>query len=149
MSASPKSCQDAFSLVEITMALGIVAFAVVVLMGLLPAGLSASREGASEELATEILTAAAADIRNTAPGETSSPLYGIPLNPPADLFFSTPGLRVSDGSSNSDFRVSLLSRTSANPALNILHLTVTWPPQAVPPSTSVETLIIRVNPFPR
>lgn len=148
MSTSLRSPQDAFSLVEVTIAFGIVAFAVVVVIGLLPVGLSASQEGSAEEAATEILSAAAADIGNAAPSGRNSPLYGIPLNAPADVFFS-PGPILSISTSNSDFRLSISPRTSANPALRILHLTVSWPPHVVTPTGSVETLVMRANPSQR
>lgn len=148
MSAPLRSRESAFSLVEVTMAFGIVAFAIVVLMGLLPAGLSASREGSAEEAATEILTAVAADIGNTDPGATQSALYGIPTNPSTEVlkYFSAPGARVRANASGADFRMSISGRASENPSLRILHVTVSWPPEATVPTGSVETLVMRAIP---
>ncbi|PYL54700.1 MAG: hypothetical protein DMF33_00490 [Verrucomicrobia bacterium] len=56
----------AFSLVELTLALGIAAFCLITLFGLLPVGVQTNRNATSQTAATNILTDVIADIRATA-----------------------------------------------------------------------------------
>src|SRR5690606_18146012 len=67
-----------FSLIEVTMALGIAVFAIITLFALLPTGLNLSRESSAEGLAVNILSGLASDIRNS-DGAATTVVYGIPL----------------------------------------------------------------------
>ena len=61
----------AFSLVEVTLALGIMAFCMVAIFGLLPTGLNTSRDAIAQTAAANIAGALAADLRQ-APAATST-----------------------------------------------------------------------------
>ena len=64
MTAKPASaCNQAFSLVEVAFALGILAFAVVPLMGLLSIGLQRKRENIDRAVEAQILSWAQGNIR--------------------------------------------------------------------------------------
>jgi hypothetical protein len=82
----------AFSLVEVTLALGVVVFCLVTILGLLAVGINSTHVSTVQTSATNILTAVASDLEST-PNITSvyplaqakgtvaekSPLYGISL----------------------------------------------------------------------
>jgi uncharacterized protein (TIGR02598 family) len=127
--------KGAFSLVEVTIALGIVAFAVVVLFALLPTGVSTVQQGQLEEGATEILTAVATDLRSTPSGTTNTPIFRLPVRVPSPsaqtLYFGGAGERVLDVE-GARFRLTATPQTNQNPRLSTWHLSVSWPasPQA-------------------
>jgi type II secretory pathway pseudopilin PulG len=73
-----------FSLVELVVALGIVAFALISVMALLPIGIASIRQSNQELHAASILSLLASDLRNTDPRlNTTRPgcslAYGLPL----------------------------------------------------------------------
>ncbi len=72
----------AFSLVEVTLALGIAAFCLIAIFGLMPVGVQTNRNATSQTVATNILADVIADIRTTAnvtPSATPSALYVITI----------------------------------------------------------------------
>lgn len=60
-------CQRGFSLVEVALALGLVSFALVTLLALLPVGLRTNRTSVEEIRATCLLSMLEADLRNSDP----------------------------------------------------------------------------------
>src|SRR5213080_3141678 len=72
----------AFSLVEVTLALGIAAFCLIAVFGLMPIGVQTNRNATSQTRATGIMASVIADIRTTAtvtPAATPSQLYVIAI----------------------------------------------------------------------
>ena len=65
----------AFSLVELTLAIGIAAFCLIAVFGLMPVGVQTNRNATSQTAATNIIASVIADMRAT-PGATSAQ-YGI------------------------------------------------------------------------
>src|SRR5438309_3996056 len=99
-----KTCwRAAFSLVEVTLALGVAAVALIAIFGLLVTGAQTNHTAVEQSASSDILTAVAADLRatpKTSPpgGATPSPQYKInlPANPVAaattsTLYFSPEG----------------------------------------------------------
>src|SRR6266404_4337351 len=71
---------NAFSLVELTLALGVAAFCLLAVFGLMPIGVQTNRNATSQTAAANIMASVLADIRTTAkatPSATPSPLYNI------------------------------------------------------------------------
>jgi len=70
-----------FSLIEIALALGIIAVAILAIMALLPAGAESNQNSAEATRAATLLTLLEADLRNTHPLENAgrSRIFGIPL----------------------------------------------------------------------
>lgn len=137
-----------FSLIEVAIAFGVISFAVVVLLALLPVGLSSSREGSAEEAATELLAAASADLRNASPGATATSFFHLPPNPQGEVteYFSASGAKTATAA-DARFRLTITGRANANPGLQVLYVTVSWPPQVTPPTGLVETLVMRAAPL--
>ncbi len=59
----PKNSPRAFSLVEVTLALGIVSFALLAILGLLPVGLKSAQDSSEQARATDILNLAATGVQ--------------------------------------------------------------------------------------
>src|SRR5438094_8087654 len=67
----------AFSLVEVTLALGIAAFCLIAVFGLIPVGVQTNRNATSQTAATNIMAAVVADLRATPKPNTTSTQFGM------------------------------------------------------------------------
>jgi hypothetical protein len=88
----------AFSLVEVTLALGVAAFCLIAVFGLMPVGVQTNRNAKSQTGATGILTNVVSDMRITArltPGARLSLQYNILI--PARGSIGVPQTRYFDG----------------------------------------------------
>jgi hypothetical protein len=72
--------QAAFSLVEVTLALGIAAFCLIAVFGLVPVGVQTNRNATSQTAATNILSSVVSDIRASPNGGTATAKYKIRRN---------------------------------------------------------------------
>src|SRR5207249_1287362 len=147
----------AFSLVELTLALGIAAFCLIAVFGLMPIGVQTNRNATSQTAATNIVAAVTADLRAVpkTPGTwTGTSLqFCIPLGTSTPLYFDSAGRCSSDlaGSTNpcgtpwvpplqTRYRLNITFPTTGN--LTYAGLKVTWPapvdPATTTPSGSVE-----------
>ena len=70
----------AFSLIELTIALGVAGFCLIAVLGMLPAGLNTNQNSTRQTAANGILSAILADIRATPKSATNSPLFGIAMS---------------------------------------------------------------------
>ncbi|HEY0257242.1 MAG TPA: prepilin-type N-terminal cleavage/methylation domain-containing protein [Candidatus Methylacidiphilales bacterium] len=115
--------QLGFSLVEVVIALAVISFALLVLIGLLPIALRANQSSAQETQATCILSGVAADLRNSYPAANNgkSRYYGLRLPYTNDAY----GRTIADP----NLPVGIVSSIglSANEA--------TSSPSAIPPPT--------------
>jgi type II secretory pathway pseudopilin PulG len=78
---------SAFSLVEVTLALGIAAFCLIAVFGLMPVGVQTNRNATSQTATTNIIAAVVADLRAAPRGSSTSSQFGInipsdPTSPP-------------------------------------------------------------------
>lgn len=145
MRGAPFRPDRGLSLVEVTLAVGVIAFCLIVLVGLLPGGLAAVRDGANEEAATGLLATVSLDISQAANPEDVSPVFGVPArseSPQAVTTYCDGGGKVLPAAEHARFRVEITPHDSGNPRLGVWHVTVVCPPQA-PPATrpSAETLV--------
>jgi type II secretory pathway pseudopilin PulG len=67
----------AFSLIELTLALGVAAFCLIAVFGLVPVGVQTNRNATSQTFATNILSGVVSDIRASPKGSTTTPKYKI------------------------------------------------------------------------
>src|SRR6266516_223292 len=65
----------AFSLVEVTLALGVAAFCLIAVFGLVPVGLQTNRNATSQTTATNILSSVVSDIRASPKGNSNTVKY--------------------------------------------------------------------------
>jgi type II secretory pathway pseudopilin PulG len=152
---------NAFSLVEITLAIGVAAFCLIAVLGLLPAALKTQHASIQQTTASEILSQAAADLRASVrypPGlaqqlnDQQKTLRGhwAQVGTPDTLYFTnegwqTGGLTPSDPPVDAVFRLTLTYLLPPTETTSLANITVTWPAQ-VDPTTgtsagSVQTFI--------
>jgi len=148
-----------FSLVEVTISLGIAAFCLILLLGLLTTGLKTQQAGSQQtianEIASEILGDLRADIR-LPPGQASHEgdsgfgLHGhwAQLYAPDTLYFNQQGKWLQlNGSVPADatFRAKITYLFPPNASTSTANIIVSWPAQADPatvtPAGSIQTFI--------
>ena len=147
----------AFSLVEVTLALGIAAFCLIAVFGLMPIGVQTNRNATSQTATNKIMAAVVADIRATPKASGTSAQFDInipsdPTSPPdpppcagtQTLYLNSEG---QIDAANPRYRVVItfirnLTTPSATGA-TYARLKVSWPaavdPCVTAPSGSVET----------
>ncbi len=94
---------SAFSLIELTLAIGIAAFCLLAVMGLVPIAVQTNRNATSQTAANGIIASVIADMRATT--STTSPQYGIRFGTAKTLYFDTVGQFTTSLGANSRYRV--------------------------------------------
>ena len=156
-----RSLRAAFSLIEVTIALGLATFCLTAIFGLLPVGLNSNLAASNETTATGILAAVSADLLATpSPSSTSSVTSQqfsiiIPANPvtspPATqtLYFTSHGQSSISLQTQSrylltvNFLTNVLASGSSGKAATLVSLQVSWPAAVALPNAggSVKTFI--------
>lgn len=152
----------AFTLVEVTLALGIAVFALVVMFGLLNVGVSSSAASFEQTVAANILSSVAADLRSAPRSTTvsvSTLVYGLAVPQPAAAgvtpsFPALPTVKYLDASGQvaaaeqARYRLSVWTRPGADRQATLARVIVSWPPAAdltlptgAKAAGSVETLV--------
>lgn len=137
-----------FTLVEVTLALGVSAFCLVAIFGLLPVGLTASYSASQQTGANGILSAVVSDLRATPPTQPPglaaiSQEYSIPIpanpvsSPPGavTIFFNSEGQIATLPGARYRLTAQFLPSGGTSAAATFVKLTVSWP-AAVDPVTS-------------
>jgi uncharacterized protein (TIGR02598 family) len=132
----------AFSLVEVTLALGIAAFCLFAVFGLMPVGMQTNRNAASQTAAANIISVIVADLRTTPAAATTSPQFAIIFGADKTLYFDASGQASTSLTPDSRYQLNI-TWNSAPTGLNYAVLRVTWPasvdPATTTPSGSVQT----------
>ena len=131
----------AFSLVEVVLALGVLAFCLIAVFGLMPVGMQTNRNAASQTAGTNIIAVIVADLRTTPAAATTSPQFAITFGTGKTLYFDVSGQASTSLTTDSRYRLNI-TWNSAPTGLHYAALKVTWPAAADPaittPSGSVE-----------
>lgn len=80
MSIRMGSRKTGFSLVEVVLALGVIAFSLVAILGVFPSGMRANRLGISDTRASQVATAITATIKAQENDFSSVDCFGLALN---------------------------------------------------------------------
>jgi hypothetical protein len=142
---------SAFSLVEVTLALGMAAFCLIAIFGLMPAGVQTNRNAASQTAATNIMAAVVADLRATPTFNATSTQFGIMFGTNATRYFDGVGSfscdsaglqRFNSGTSSCSltwspalqprYQLNVTWFTSGWSGLRYADVKVTWPAAAAP-----------------
>jgi uncharacterized protein (TIGR02598 family) len=130
---------SAFSLIELTLALGIAALCLLAVMGLIPIAVQTNRSATSQTAANGIMTSVIADMRATT--SATSPQYGITFGTAKTLYFDSVGQFTTSLGVNSRYRARVTFPTSPT-GLSYADIRVTWPapvdPTTTTPAGSVE-----------
>lgn len=136
-----------FSLVEVTLALGVAAFCLIALFGLLPLGIQTNQSAISQTAAASVLSSVVADLRATPKTSLTSPQYEITFGSERVLYFDGEGRSVTPTDPNATPRYRITITFPASPigtfAPTFVSLKVTWPalvdPATITPAGFVET----------
>jgi len=139
---SGNSRAAAFSLVELVLALGVMAFCLYAVFGLMPVGMQTNRNATSQTAATNIIAVIVADLRTTSAAATTSPQFAITFGTDKRLYLDASGQASTSLSPDSRYQLNI-KWNSAPTGLHYADLKVTWPapvdPEITTPSGSVET----------
>jgi uncharacterized protein (TIGR02598 family) len=132
--------RSAFSLVEVTLALGVAAFSLLVILGMLPVSLKTNQSSSRQTTANSIISQVAADLRAAArlpPGQVSKqfslhPHNGGPWDPTPDyLYFDYNGQPIgtnqSTAPSNALYRVTVTYRLPPTDTTSLADIRASWP----------------------
>jgi uncharacterized protein (TIGR02598 family) len=125
----------AFSLVEVTLALGIAAFCLMAVFGLMPVGVQTNRSATSQTAATNIMAAVVADLRATPSASNTSVQFGITFGTPRTLYFDGAGQGATSLGANSRYQVNITFPSSPT-GLRYADVKVTWPAAATSANAS-------------
>jgi len=136
-----------FSLVEVTLALGVTAFCLITLFGMLPVGLQINQSSISQTAASSVLSSIAADLRATPKASLTSQQYNITFGTTKVLYFDSEGRAVTPTDPNVTPRYRVMITFPASPvgsfSPTFVSLKVTWPalvdPATTTPAGFVET----------
>lgn len=131
-----------FSLVEVTLALGIAGFCLITLFGLLPLGVKTNQGSISQTAAAAVLSSVVADLRATPKTSPTSRLYEITMGTPKVLYVDGEGRTVTatDPTATPRYRVAVTfpSNPAGTFAPTFVTLKVSWPALVDPATTGVD-----------
>ena len=122
------SSKSGFSLAEVTLALGIAAFCLVAVFGLIPVGVQTNRNATSQTAATNILAAVVADLRATPNTINTSSQFAITFGTNKTLYFDGAGQFSTSLNANSRYQLNVT--WSGSSGLRYADVKVTWPAAA-------------------
>ncbi len=125
----------AFSLIEVTLALGIAAFCLIAVFGLMPVGVQTTRNASSQTAATNIMAAVVADLRALPTTKTTSAQFGIVFGNAKTLYFDGTGQFATSLSPNSRYKLNVTWNTangvgSCSSVVPCADVKVWWPAAA-------------------
>lgn len=138
LSSCPRpSAARAFSLVEVTLALGVAAFCLIVMLGLLPAGINANRAGSEQTVATGLAAAVAADLRAAS---AQGPRFGFEKATGLQTRYlaedgTVSAVATTAGAAPSRYRVSVQCGARNGLEAVPVRILVSWPAAADPVPT--------------
>ena len=146
----PSRSVTGFSLVEVTLALGVAAFCLIAVFGLMPVGVQINRNATSQTAATNIMAAVVADLRATPATTTTSSQFRMTFGTAKSLYFDSQGRASCDlaGLQQADcaspwnpalqtrYRLNVSWNASAPAGLAYADVKVTWPAAATSTNAS-------------
>ena len=121
--------RDGFSLVEVTLALGIASFCLIAVLGLMPVGIQTNRNATCQTAATNLMATVVADLRATPKTVSTSSQFTITFGTNSTLYFDGTGQFTTSLSTNSRYQLNIT--WSGSTGLRYADLKVTWPAAAI------------------
>ena len=130
----------AFSLVEVTLALGIAAFCLIAVIGIIPVGVQTNRNAASQTAAANIMAAVIADLRATPVTKPTSGQFLISFagSGTQTRYFDSSGTASISQTTSSRYRLDI-TWSLAPTGLRYAYLKVWWPAAATAANASGST----------
>lgn len=127
-----RSKRSAFSLVEVTLALGVAGFCLTAIFGLLPVGVNTNKAAIAQTSAMNLLTSVVSDLRSTLPISTKSPRFNISTttSAPTVVYLSEDGSVVTT-QSDARYRMQcvLTPPASGSRSATTGNILISWPAQ--------------------
>ena len=141
-----------FSLIEVTLALGVSSFAMLAIFGLLPVGLNSSQTAAQQTVATNLATAIVTDMKQVPSASAitaSSTLkavsskYGIDVSGTGSTFYADGSGALANSGTAARYKVSvkLAQPASGSKQASNGSITVAWPAAAVNPLDKISAFV--------
>jgi uncharacterized protein (TIGR02598 family) len=132
-------CSRGFSLIEVTLALGVAAFCLLALLGLLPLGVQTNQSSISQTAAGALMASVVADLRATPKASPTSAQYAVTFGAAKVLYFDVEGRPVPPDNPNSNGRYRLTITFPPSPVGSVAPtfacLKVSWPASVDPATT--------------
>ena len=141
-----------FSLIEVTLALGVAAFCLIAVIGLMAVGLKTQQASVQQTKANAIISQIVADLRaamRLPPGQQSKQFsltgHWAAQASPDQLYFMTDGTFIVGSTNqttvptNAVFGATVTYLKPPTETTSLADITVTWPAQSAVPTGSVET----------
>ena len=125
-----------FSLVEVTLALGVGAFCLIAVFGLLPVGVQTNQRATSQSAAASIMANVVADLRATPKANPTSSQFAITFGTAKTLYFDGAGQFTTTLGANSRYQVNVTWNSSGFTGLRYADVKVTWPAAATSANAS-------------
>ena len=122
--------ESAFSLTEVTLALGVAAFCLTAIFGLLPIGISSNQSSVQQTVAAGVTSAIAADLRATPFTTGTSAIYKLVITGTTtqQLRLCQDGTIDASGGTNSIYLAYVtFSAPTATQASTPVRILITWP----------------------
>jgi uncharacterized protein (TIGR02598 family) len=132
-----KQFTSAFSLIELTVTIGIAAFCLIAVFGLMPVGMRTNRNATSQTAATNIMAAVISDLRATPKANNNSSQFAITFGTSATLYFDGSGQFTTTPGANSRYQLNVTWYGTTG--LRYADLKVTWPAAATTANASGST----------
>ena len=126
----------AFSLIEVTLALGIAAFCLIAVFGLIPVGVQTNRNATSRTEATNLMAAVIADLRAIPTTKSTSAQFSISFGTPKTLYFDNTGQFATSLGTNSRYQLNVTWSDSGWTGLKYADVKVWWPAAATAANAS-------------
>lgn len=125
----PKQRRLAFSLIEVTLAIGIVATSMLALVGLFAVGSRTNSAAGEQTAATDLIAAVAADLRATPSTNSTSSQFAIAIPTNTTLYFDSKGQASTSIGISSRYQVvvTFLSNGGGSKTATFVNLRATWP----------------------
>lgn len=128
-----------FSLVEVTLALGIAAFCLLAAFALLPIGAQTHRAAIGDTEAVGILSAIVSDMRATSKSATTSAQFSIAFGTSKDVYFDE-ARRPTPSSAGAKYRATISFPANSTTTATLAAIQITWPAVADPAIASTSRL---------
>ncbi len=156
MKKKNRSSTQGFSLVEVTLALGVASFTLMSILGLLSVGMGAQQTSSRETIATNLALGIMADlieVPNTAaialqPAlTTKSSRYGVDVTQPITTIYLDQSGTLVTSAAQATFKatISLTKPATGERTDSYGTITISWPPEVVAPTTGLVTVFVALD----
>ena len=125
--------RNAFSLVEVTVALGVASFCLLIIVGLLPAGVSLNRNSLAQTTAANLSTSIVSDLQATPTTNSTSSVYSLPMTGDTTIYLREDGT-VAPNAQQANYRARVVTAagTGGTHTATTVRIYITWPALANP-----------------